>query len=284
MCGDFLMWWCCNCCAAIQEARQVNDAHGSKGDLGCKMQQWPVVGAPVQVGALMGSPVVVGQLVVAQAVVAPVPAQSAASPVGSNQIKLYLVRDADFKGRDQSSESCASPSQVAGLIAAKPHGKTRDYKVASVLRGTTLYTVRAVGRGQERHGARWSSGASLYVFGLDTGHRSQGKILIALQDVDCCFGDGRIESCSSYQTAVDMVKQKPPNEVAHFLHTPSRRLIAKPKNNGCFWVGYPGYGWLFLWADECAESSAEEDPIDEDSPETNTYSNCLFNDVPNLVG
>jgi hypothetical protein len=48
-------------------------------------------------------------------------------------------------------------------------------------------------------------------------------------------------------------------KTAFFLHAPSNRLIEKPKNNGCNWVGYPNYGWLFLWADELLVTSQDLD-------------------------
>jgi hypothetical protein len=84
-------------------------------------------------------------------------------------------------------------------------------------------------------------------------------LLIALKDVDCCFGDGRVDGgVHSYEAALEMIKQR--NNVkqttAYFLHSPSHRLIEKPKNNGCNWVGYPNFGWLFLWAD------ARIDPVE----------------------
>ena len=43
------------------------------------------------------------------------------------------------------------------------------------------------------------------------------------------------------------------------MHASSNRLIEKPKNNGCNWVGYPNYGWLFLWADELLVTSQDLD-------------------------
>ena len=58
------------------------------------------------------------------------------------------------------------------------------------------------------HRAKWVSGGTLIVCGVDTGHRSQGKLLIALQDVDCCFGDGQVfGGVSSYDSALAKVQQ-----------------------------------------------------------------------------
>ena len=102
------------------------------------------------------------------------------------------------------------------------------------------------------NGAKWSVGAELIVCGKDTGHQSGGKILVALENVDCCFGDGQVlGGVGSYEAALRMVVDK--NDVeqtAYFWHSSSSRLIEKPKGRGAKWVGYPGYGWLFLWADE----------------------------------
>lgn len=110
------------------------------------------------------------------------------------------------------------------------------------LRGTKLVTIPVVGAHEMSNGPKWSSGSTLIMCGKDTGHRSNGKILIALKDVDCCFGDGQVfGGVGSYEAALAMVKQK--NNVhmtAYFWHSSSSRLIEKPKNRGANWVGYPG--------------------------------------------
>ena len=76
----------------------------------------------------------------------------------------------------------------------------------------------------------------------------------APQDVDCCFGDGVVFSgLDGYDAAVHkIISQDNPDMTAYYFHSPSNRLIEKPKNRGANWVGYggSGSGWLFLWADE----------------------------------
>jgi len=62
---DFLCWWWCGCCVAIQEARQVDEANSSRVECCCKILQ---ASTPV-VGAGQGGPTVVGQPV---AVAAPI--------------------------------------------------------------------------------------------------------------------------------------------------------------------------------------------------------------------
>ena len=102
------------------------------------------------------------------------------------------------------------------------------------------------------NGPKWSSASTpLIVYAKDTGHRAHGKILIALRDVDCCFGDGSVfNGVHGYDAALRAVIAKDNvSQTAYFLHTPSNRLIEKPKDRGSNWCSYPNYGWLFLWAD-----------------------------------
>ena len=60
---------------------------------------------------------------------------------------------------------------------------------------------------------------------------------------------------SSYESALAGVKweNKSFGVTAYFWHSPTNRLIEKPKDRGANWVGYPEYGWLFLWADKKLE-------------------------------
>ena len=122
------------------------------------------------------------------------------------------------------------------------------------------------------NGAKWSVGAELIVCGKDTGHQSGGKILIALENVDCCFGDGQVfGGVGSYDAALRMVVDKNNvQQTAYFWHSSSSRLIEKPKGRGANWVGYPGYGWLFLWADERigggSKEELKEEPKEEPAP------------------
>ena len=81
--------------------------------------------------------------------------------------------------------------EAASLISKK--GSAGSYSTCYALRsGSQLVTIPAVGAGEMGNGAKWSSGGrtDLIVCAKDTGHRSKGKMLIALEDVDCCFGDG----------------------------------------------------------------------------------------------
>jgi len=170
-------------------------------------------------------------------------------PVQTSDGGFYLLRDADFKGRDDrsTSEPCADLEVVMTLLARKP----KQHNVCYALRGNQLVTITAVGASEMGNGAKWSRGADLIVFGKDTGHRSRDKILIALKDVDCCFGDGQVTGgVHSYDDALRrIIKSDNVNQTAYFFHSPSNRLIEKPKDRGANWVGYPNYGWLFLWAD-----------------------------------
>ena len=204
---------------------------------------------------------------------------------------FFLLRDADFKGRDDRSswvrfhlcalpapsspcaacslalhahhaicatvpqEPCADLNVAISLLAHKP----KRHDMCYALRGNQLVTIPAVGAGEMGNGAKWSHGAELIVYAQDTGHRSQGKALIALKDVDCCFGDGGITNgVHSYAAALaTIIARDNVNQTAYFLHSPSNRLIEKPKDRGSNWVGYGGYGWLFLWADGCLSGGGE---------------------------
>jgi len=164
---------------------------------------------------------------------------------------FFLLRDADFKGRDDrsSSEPCSDLEVAKQLVARKP----KRHDVCYALREKQLVSIPAVDRNEMQNGAKWShgGGAHLIVFGNDTGHRSHNKILIALKDVDCCFGDGKVFSgVRSYDAALRKIRElDDTNQTAYFFHSSSGRLIEKPKGKKSNWVGYPNYGWLFLWAD-----------------------------------
>jgi len=63
---------------------------------------------------------------------------------------------------------------------------------------------------------------NLFIQGKDTGHRSNGKLLIYMQGVDCCGGDGKVEyEVSSYEQAFELVKQWNNIDGAVFLHEPT---------------------------------------------------------------
>jgi len=184
---------------------------------------------------------------------------------------IFLIHDADFTGRDErtSKEPCDSLAAAAKLIDAKASGRSRRPDTAYAWRGKKhLVTIPTVGANEMGNGAKWSSGATLLVCGRDTGHRARGKMLIALKDVDCCFGDGGIiGGVHSYEAALQRIKERDNvSMTASFLHTSSGRLIEKPKNKGSNWVGYPGYGWLFLWADERVDDDAKQAKQLEEPP------------------
>jgi len=192
-------------------------------------------------------------------------AAQASRPDDGGERGLFLLRDADFKGREDrsSKQACAGVQEAASLIAGKP--SARQYDTCYALRGKSLVTIPAVGMHEMGNGAKWSSGGTLIVCGTDTGHRAKGKMLIALKDVDCCFGDGAVwGGVGSYDAALARVVEKAnPAMTAYFWHSSSSRLIEKPKDRGANWVGYGGYGWLFLWADAqvVAEPAAPEVPV-----------------------
>mmetsp|Transcript_39458 Transcript_39458/g.104133 ORF Transcript_39458/g.104133 Transcript_39458/m.104133 type:complete len:1309 (+) Transcript_39458:69-3995(+) len=170
---------------------------------------------------------------------------------GKHGLEFFLLHDADFAGQDArtTTEACGSLDAAAKLLASKPLQPSTCY---AWRRESKLVSIPAVGAAEMGNGAKWVDGAELIVCGKDTGHRSKGKLLIALENVDCCFGDGHVFSgVSSYDAALRLVKDTDKVEqTAYFWHSSSSRLIEKPKNRGANWVGYPGYGWLFLWADE----------------------------------
>jgi len=176
--------------------------------------------------------------------------------VAPNDLDFFLLRNADFTGRDErtTTEACGSVEEAARLLASKPRESSTCY---AWRHESKLVSIPAVGAEEMGNGAKWVSGAELLVCGKDTGHQSKGKLLIALENVDCCFGDGQVfGGVSSYDAALRMVVTKDNVEqTAYFYHSSSSRLIEKPKNRGANWVGYPGYGWLFLWADERIGSS-----------------------------
>lgn len=89
---------------------------------------------------------------------------------------------------------------------------------------------------------------NLFLYGRSVGHQRNGKTLIALDGVDFCGGDGKIEhGVASYEQALDLAKRWEDTGNAAFWHAPSKRFIQKPKNNGARW--FKGDGTLFMWAD-----------------------------------
>lgn len=78
-CIDCLMWWCCSCCVAIQEARQIDAASGTRVECCFNLLRQEHTGGAVAVG----QPVVVGQPV-AVPPVAVVVAAPVAAPEESN--------------------------------------------------------------------------------------------------------------------------------------------------------------------------------------------------------
>jgi len=177
---------------------------------------------------------------------------------------FFLLHNADFTGRDErtTTEACGSVEAAAKLLASKPRQPSTCY---AWRHASKLVSIPAVGAGEMGNGAKWVGGAKLIVCGKDTGHRSKGKLLVALENVDCCFGDGQVfGGVGSYDAALRMVKAKDNvTQTAYFWHSGSSRLIEKPKDRGANWVGYPGYGWLFLWADERVGSSLSPKGTDD---------------------
>ena len=126
---------------------------------------------------------------------------------------LFVLRSTDFTGRDDiaSREPCKGGLEEAVRLISVKSGAGR-YDTCFALRGgSELVTIQAVGHSEMGNGAKWSTskGADLIVCGKDTGHRSKGKMLIALMDVDCCFGDGKnFGGVSSYESALARVKRE----------------------------------------------------------------------------
>ena len=105
---------------------------------------------------------------------------------------FFLLHNADFVGCDDrtTTEGCASLEDAARLISTKP----RRHDVAYAWRdGDTLVTIPVFATnemcnkdiviqvGINQLGAKWSTGSELIVYAKDTGHRSRGSILIALE-------------------------------------------------------------------------------------------------------
>ena len=88
-------------------------------------------------------------------------------------------------------------------------------------------------------GSQWRSGSmNLFMYGRAVGHTCKGKTLIALDGVDVTRGDGKIEyNVKSYEQALAIVKRWADTNAAAFWHSPSSRMILKPKNNGARWTG-----------------------------------------------
>jgi len=64
--GDCLCYWCCGCCTYIQDARQVDEASGTRVECCCTLLS--LTHMPQMPGMMVGAPVVVGQVVQGQVV------------------------------------------------------------------------------------------------------------------------------------------------------------------------------------------------------------------------
>jgi len=239
--------------SALAVAYCMSDAmHPSEISESCRWMQHKGSGAGRDYGKNKSDFKSGGGIVVSATAQSSEPAQDGEEGVGATR-HFFVLRDADFKGRDDrsSSEPCSSLDQAASLVSQKAGSHRSDTCYA--WRGNSqLVTIPSVGFHEMGNGAKWSSGGTLIVCAHDTGHRSKGKLLVALENVDCCFGDGKVVGgVHSYQDALNRMKRADNvHMTASFWHSSSNRLIEKPKNKGSNWVGYEGYGWLFLWADE----------------------------------
>ena len=116
-------------------------------------------------------------------------------PLGAPGDGFFLLHNADFVGHDDrtTTEGCASLEEAARLIQ---HGhptwtQPRRHDVAYAWRdGEALVTIPVFATKDMSdeevntnvvNGAKWSTGSELIVYAKDTGHRSRGKILIALE-------------------------------------------------------------------------------------------------------
>jgi hypothetical protein len=156
--------------------------------------------------------------------------------------------NSDFCGGDTHGDACHSMEQCLELMAKKPHtlpdGRLMAYQYYAP--SGKLYN-KPIGH---NGGSQWRSGSmNLIMWGCSVGHVSNGKTLIRLNGVDVCGGDGKIKNgTTSYEDALNTVKQWNETDTAAFWHAPSRRLILKPKNKGARWTR--GDGVLFMWADK----------------------------------
>jgi len=187
----------------------------------------------------------------------PVPFETFRIDIYNQQAGLiwwHLEQGSDFHGGDQSSDSCSSLEQARELMRNKPHhlpdGRAMAYQYYAPAR--QLYHKPIAYKG----GSQWRSGSmNLFMYGRAVGHKCNGKTLIALDGVDVTRGDGRVEhNVRSYEQAIATVKRWADTNAAAFWHSPSGRLILKPKNKGARWTGKQvngeGLGTLFMWADK----------------------------------
>ena len=173
---------------------------------------------------------------------------------GGSEQWWHLERDSDFCGGDASSDACSSLEQARELMRGKPHhlpdGRAMAYQYYAP--AGRLYN-KPIGHGG---GSQWRSGSmNLFMYGRAVGHTCNGKTLIALDGVDVTRGDGKIEhNVTSYEQALEIAKRWADTNAAAFWHSPSNRMILKPKNNGARWtgkgIGGEGIGTLFMWADK----------------------------------
>ena len=159
-----------------------------------------------------------------------------------------------LSGGDASSDACSSLEQARELMRGKPHhlpdGRAMAYQYYAP--AGRLYN-KPIGH---QGGSQWRSGSmNLFMYGRAVGHTCKGKTLIALDGVDVTRGDGKIEyNVKSYEQALAIVKRWADTNAAAFWHSPTSRMILKPKNNGARWtgkgIGGEGIGTLFMWADK----------------------------------
>ena len=189
-------------------------------------------------GALPSAPVAVAQAVVVSEVAVPTLESQVVCPDG-----WFVTCDADFEGGDSGSMRCETTTQADAAVLQKSGDSTTAFQYYAP--HNKLYT-KPVGRN-----AKWTGRHqpyNLYVWGKDTGHRAGAKMLIMLNGVDCCFGDGEVKTnVACNEDALAQVVSWQRTGSAAFWHRPSRRLIEKPKDRGSKWT--KGDGTLFMWVD-----------------------------------
>ena len=165
---------------------------------------------------------------------------------GTKNEGWFVVCDGDFHGGDSGQEECANVAAADAMVLQKPAASSVAYQFFAPFKALFTKPVGHNGEGEWRQ--QNPSDANLYLYGKDTGHRAGGKTLVAVQDVDLCFGDGQVDNgVVSYDEALARAVAWERTDSAAFWHTPSQRLIEKPKGNGCKWDH--GDGVLFVWMD-----------------------------------
>ena len=155
-----------------------------------------------------------------------------------------------FAVAKRSSDACSSLEQARELMRGKPHhlpdGRAMAYQ----------YYAPAGRLYQE---ADWARGRLAVALGLDEPlHvRSRRGAHVQRQDAHRARrvgvthdNDGKIEhNVTSYEQALEIAKRWADTNAAAFWHSPSNRMILKPKNNGARWtgkgIGGEGIGTLF---------------------------------------